>query len=284
MNNIKIGVRLGVAFGIVLALMVAIIAVAVVSLNKLHEKMDDVVAEAYPKVVSVYAIQGSMNQVARATRNMLLLKDEAALAKEAETVIKSRERITKEMDFLTANISSPKGKELLGEVKTARATYVTDLEALLKLVTEKKHDEAVAHLIGKVRVTQGEYFKRLDALLAYQDELMKATGADAEATNKTASLTVEALGLIAVILAITLSILVTRSIVRPVQQALDTAHKVAEGDLSVQVPQAAATRWVTCCKHCARWSIACPKWYARCAPVPKPYRPPVPKSPWATTT
>ena len=237
MNNLKIGVRLGLAFGVILVLMAAIIAVAWVSLAKLHEKTDNVVSEAYPKVVSAYALQGSMNQVARATRNMLLLKDDAAIAKEADTVVKSRERISKEMDYLTANIVSTKGKEILGEVKTARAAYAVDLEGLLKLVTEKKQDEAVAHLLTKVRVSQGEYFKRIDALLQFQDELVKASGEEVESTNKSALLTIEILGLMALILAAVMAVMVTRSIVHPVKQALDTAHKVADGDLSFEVPQ-----------------------------------------------
>lgn len=237
MNNLKIGARLGVAFGVVLALMVAIIAVAWFSLAKLHEKTDEVVSAAYPKVISAYAIQGSMNQVARSTRNMLLLKDDAAIAKEAETVVKSRERISKEMEYLAAEITSTKGKELLGELKTSRAAYVVDLELLLKLVAEKKQDDALAHMLSKVRTTQGEYFKRIDDLLQFQDQIVKASGQDAETTNKNALSAIEVLGVAALILAVIMAVLVTRSIVRPVQQALDVAHKVADGDLSLEVPQ-----------------------------------------------
>ena len=235
MKNMKIGMRLGLAFGFVLALLAVIVFVAVSRLSILYEDTSLIVNDEYPKVIESYAVQGQMNMIARATRNMLLINDEAGVKQEAERIVKARAAISESMAKLDKMIASPKGKELFGALKEARAAYVADLEAYLKLAADNKREEGITFMMTKLRATQAAYFQRLDALIEHQSARLKATGEEAEATSLNAKITVLVLAAVAFALAAVMGALVTRSIVLPVKMALDTAQKVAAGDLSSKI-------------------------------------------------
>ena len=235
MKNMKIGMRLGLAFGFVLALMAVIVFVAVSRLSILYEDTSLIINDEYPKVVEAYAIQGNLNLNARATRNMLLIKEEAGIKQEAERITQARAAISDSMAKLDKMIASPKGKELFTALKDARAVYVVDLEAFLKMTLDNKRDEGIVFMMTKLRASQASYFQRLEALIEHQNAKLKSTGAEAEATSSNGKITVLALAAAALALATVMGVLVTRGIVRPIRVALETAQKVATGDLSSNI-------------------------------------------------
>jgi methyl-accepting chemotaxis protein len=86
-----------------------------------------------------------------------------------------------------------------------------------------------------MRPEQQAYFKRLDALIAHQNEAMEKAGVSAGATYDSAKLMLIGLALVAMALAAFMAVTVTRSIVQPIQRALDTANRVADGDLTSDI-------------------------------------------------
>ena len=235
MKNMKIGMRLGLAFGFVLALLAVIVFVAVSRLSILYEDTSLIVNDEYPKVIEAYEIEGQLNLIARATRNMLLMNEEAGIKQEAERIVKARAAISEGMEKLDKMVASPKGKEIFGALKEARAAYVVDLEAYLKLTTDNKREEGITFMMTKLRATQAAYFQRLDVLIEHQSARLKSTGDEAAATSLNAKVTVLVLAAVALALAAVMGVLVTRSIVLPVKMALETAQKVAAGDLSSKI-------------------------------------------------
>jgi methyl-accepting chemotaxis protein len=235
MNNLKIGARLGLAFGFVLMLMVVIVLVGVTRLSVLNSGTDHIIHTEYPKVVVAYEIEGDLNLIARSTRNILLVQDDAAVKSELERISKARTEISAGMDTLERAIDSDQGKSLLASLKQARAAYVVELEAFLKLAAAKNMEEGATHLVTKVRQVQADYFKHLDALVAHQNQMMEKAGDDASSTYASAKFVLIGLALVAIALAAFMAVVVTRSIVHPIQRALETANRVADGDLTSEI-------------------------------------------------
>ena len=235
MNRMKIGARLAAAFAFVLVLMAVIVFVGITKLSDVNSGTKEIVEDAYPKVIAATKIAGDLNQIARATRNMLLLKDPAGIKNEEATIAKARTAISSNMEYLEKTITSDKGKSVLKDLKDARAAYVVDLEALLKLVEASKAEEAVPYLLEKVRVTQRNYFAKLEALIKLQDDVLLHDAQDAAESYSNGKITLIALALAALAVASLMAYLVTRSIVAPIQQALDAANKVAAGDLTTHL-------------------------------------------------
>ncbi len=235
MSNLKIGARLGFAFGFVLALMALIVLIAVSRLSILNAGTDHVVHNAYPKVVTAYEIEGQINVIARGLRNLLLTSDEAVIKSELERIATSRKQVSEKMEILDKTVSSEQGKALLEALKQARAEYITQTNELMKLVANKDKEAALALLLGKVRTVQSEYFKRLDALIAHQNQVMEQSGVDAKETFGNARLMLIGLAAVAIALAAFMGLMVTRGIVRPIKEALETAQRVAAGDLTSDI-------------------------------------------------
>jgi methyl-accepting chemotaxis protein len=234
-NNLKIGARLGLAFGFVLALMAVIVVIAVTRLSVLNTGTDHLIHEAYPKVVVAYEIEGHLNEVARATRNMLLLTDEAGIKSEVEKIAVSRNRVSEGMEKLEKTISSDQGKTLLAALKVARTAYAAELDTYMKLAASKNVEEGTKFLLNTMRPVQREYFNRLDALIKHQNEVMENAGVEAAATYGNARLMLIVLALVSIVLGAFMAVTVTRSIVKPIRRALETAQKVAAGDLTSDI-------------------------------------------------
>jgi methyl-accepting chemotaxis protein len=235
MNNLKIGARLGLAFGFVLVLMAVIVLIAVTRLSVLNTGTDHLIHDAYPKVVVAYEIEAQLNEIARATRNMMLLTDEAGIKSEVEKVATSRSLISERMEKLEKAVSSDQGKALLAALKAARMAYIAELDVFMKLAASKNVEEGTKFLLNTMRPVQREYFKRLKDLIAHQNEAMEKAGVDADATYGNAKLMLIGLALLAMALAAFMAVTVTRSIVQPIQRALNTANRVADGDLTSDI-------------------------------------------------
>jgi methyl-accepting chemotaxis protein len=235
MNNLKIGTRLGLAFGFVLVLMVVIVLIAVTRLSMLNTGTDHVIHDTYPKVVVAYEIEGQINEMARATRNMMLLTDEAGIKSEVDKVAVSRSSVAQEMEKLEKTVTSEQGKALLAALKAARTAYLAELDAFMKLAASKNVEEGTKFLLNTMRPVQREYFKRLDALITHQNEAMEQAGKDAAATYGNAKLMLIGLALVALLMGAFMAFAVTRSIVQPIQRALNTANRVADGDLTSDI-------------------------------------------------
>jgi len=235
MQNLKIGARLGLAFGVVLVLMASIALVALLAFSHLRSVSSEVANTLYPETKLVGEIRAHLLEVSTAARDMLLFKDEAALQREQAAIVTARGAVSQAMDYLEKNIQREDGKRLFAEVLSARQEFASQLDNFMKLVADHKMEEAQAALVGPLDSAQIAYAERLGKLLVYQDGLVTTVGEEAVQANSSASHIIEVLAVVALVAGFGLSALVTRSIVLPVQTALDTANKVAQGDLTLQI-------------------------------------------------
>ncbi|MDP1926154.1 MAG: MCP four helix bundle domain-containing protein, partial [Thiobacillus sp.] len=234
-SNMKIGMRLALGFGLVVALMAMIAFLGVTRMASLNEGIDQMVNDRYPKTVLANDVIDSINVIARAMRNTLILDDSAAIQKELGRIDDSRKVIKERLDKLEATISSEEGKKQLSGVKEARVKYVAAQDSFLKLVEEGKQAEARIYLVGEVRALQGAYLEAVASLIKYQGKLMEQAGQDATDLYHAARTLIFTIAAAALAMAALIGFWVTRSITRPVNEALGVANRLAEGDLNVHI-------------------------------------------------
>jgi methyl-accepting chemotaxis protein len=105
----------------------------------------------------------------------------------------------------------------------------------MKLIASNQKDEAKALLLGGLRAQQLAYFDALDTLLEYQGDLMNTAGKEAEAAAHSARIMISILAGLAVLLGGLAAWLITRTITRPINQAVKIAQTVAAGDLTSHI-------------------------------------------------
>ncbi|UCV09366.1 methyl-accepting chemotaxis protein [Dechloromonas denitrificans] len=234
-KNMKIGMRLGLGFGLVLILMAAIATIGITRLSGLANGTDQLANDRYPKTVLANGILLHVNRIARSTRNAILFDEQGEIKKELARIDESRATAKGNIDSLEKTITSEKGKELLKALIETRGKYGIQLDAFLKMLNEHKKDEAKLLLLGELRVAQQAYFDALNNLIGYQGKLMDDSAKQAAIEYQDARALMLILGAIAALLGVGIAAWVTRSITKPLQESVDAANRIAEGDLTVQI-------------------------------------------------
>jgi len=230
MNNLKIGIRLGLAFGLVLLITALIAVIGVWRLGTLNATSQEIATTEMER--SSLAQQWAANVNVQWVRAASALKTsdpayDEALQKDMAVTTKITVEIQKKLEAL---IQDDKGKQLLADIAKSRTIYV---DARAALLVKKKAGEDVSAAVDRdVRPLAENYLKSLDKIAEHSNTLL------AQVEAKTTSVTAVsqwALGLGAVValtLGMLLAFLVTRSITRPIQQAVESTEAISSGDLT----------------------------------------------------
>lgn len=232
MKNLKIGQRLSLSFGAIVVLLVILATLAFTRIGGLNDAIAEVDGDRYPKTVLANVMKDDLNQIARNMRNALLMTDKAAIQAELAQIGKAAASLGNALGELDKSIHSERGRQTIAVLQADRSKFIPLTENFIKLASAGIKDEAVALLFAEVRPVQLSYLTSIDKLIDYQNELMKKSGAEANAKASQTQLLIGIFSVIAVLFAAVFAVLATRSITRPLSQAVVLARKVADGDLT----------------------------------------------------
>lgn len=233
-KNLKVGVRLGIGFAVTLALLITIATISFLRLNALSDDIGSMANDRFPKVVQANNIIDALNGIARQLRNAYIYTG-AEQQKSLESIPAQRKIITENLEKLEKTIRSEQGKEILKKINVSRTAYVVTQDKFMELLKADKKAEIVALMQGDLRKTQTDYINSINALIDFQTKAMEKTGKGAEESAAAAIRLIEILSVIAVLLTIAFAWFITRSITRPINEALNAASRIAEGDLTVKL-------------------------------------------------
>jgi methyl-accepting chemotaxis protein len=234
-SNLKIGQRLAIGFGLIIALMIMTTILANTRVGNLNDRIDLLVKDRYPKTVLGNVIQIEVNKTGMNMRDVLLLADEEKIRKLLSNIAESDRIIAESFDKLAKIIADDEGKRYLNDALAARANYLVVRDSFVKLFKEGRKDPAKEALLTVFPQPQINYFIALDKMIAYQGGLMDKAGVAAEEESKSARMILNVLALIAAVLSVAVWVRVSRSISRPLIEAVDVAKRVAGGDLTTRV-------------------------------------------------
>ena len=234
-SNLKIGRRLGLGFAVIIALLLVMAALAYARLLALSDDIHATNSDRYPKTVLVHTVKDELNETARNMRNLLLLTDAADVQKEYENIASNSRDISAALDKLDKTIASAEGRARYNAIVEVRARFQKERDSFLAMTKGTSKSDPLAQLVQRVRPVQLEYFAALDKLIDWQTHLMEDSGAQAERVAASTRLIVVLLALGAAVLSIVVGFVVTRSITRPLAEAVAVARRVADGDLTSQI-------------------------------------------------
>jgi methyl-accepting chemotaxis protein len=235
-KNMKMASKLALGFGLTGLILVLISTLSIVRFKSLGETVNLVIHDRYAKVEMVFQIHEHQNLQARYLRNAILSAKnpeqmESWLTKVEQEAAGNAELIEK----LTPLILSPKGLELFGQLKSFREPYALSRAELVKILRSGKVDEATDYLLNQFQKPQLDYFHAAEALIKYQEDLMRTDSAQMEADIANAVALTAGLTLVALGIALLISVFITRSITAPVSQAVEIATSVSQGNLSTSI-------------------------------------------------
>ncbi|CAG2152857.1 hypothetical protein LMG31506_04683 [Cupriavidus yeoncheonensis] len=163
------------------------------------------------------------------------MESEEDVAGQFESIANARKRIDDKISFLSRTVVSDDGKGILKRVVNVRDKYASETDKILALIRDGKRGEAQTALLSNLRFILADYKKELTAMTVYQSSRMDAIGKESQQSYEQSFTLMLALGAAATLLAALMGYWITRSITRPIHEALKVATTVARGDLSSHI-------------------------------------------------
>ncbi len=234
-KNLKLGQRLGIVFGIILMVMVLIIAESLRELSAVNRIAERMATQDWTKSVLANDIIDFANDNARASFELFLLTEateiQAAKARIAANVLTINSRIEK----LGGLLYLPEGKAKLAALQEARKPYVASFKKVGELLDKGERDTAATLMIQETVPALNLFVTAIADLISFQGKIMENSGIQTREIYAQAQLVMVLSGLAALLIGLVGAILVTRSITRPLNRAVEVANHIAAGDLTLEV-------------------------------------------------
>ncbi|WP_280152173.1 methyl-accepting chemotaxis protein [Piscinibacter sp. XHJ-5] len=235
MNNLKIGMRLGLGFGLVLALMLLIVAVSFSQLLRMRSDMD--VTSTYQRQANLadkwlQKTQLNVNRtiaIAKAAGQPDVEAHFAPLMKQTSAEISD---IQKQFEATAADAAS---KALLDKVGDKRKAYIDIRVQLLQHLKNADQVAAEATLKQQLLPAADLYMGAMGELERHASDQAARRGEDSQAAVRAATLILAVLAAASLAVGIGAAIAITRSVTRPLQDAVGAARVIADNDLSQQL-------------------------------------------------
>ena len=232
----RVRTRLTVGFGVVCVLLVVSVLMGLMAMGRIGTNLQSVVSDHLPRIVASANVLTQTDAIAVALRNMMLNPDAADRERQVQVISQSRQEITKQLDALNKTLTDPKDRALLQKVQEQLALYLAGQEELLGLIKSDQTDQSRDYLANKLRPVLASYKTAIGTLVEYEKNAIVQAGTDARDTAVNARNTLIGLGVTALLLAVALGWLITRSLLRELggepRTAADVARAVAGGDFT----------------------------------------------------
>ncbi|GAB7027657.1 methyl-accepting chemotaxis protein [Geotalea toluenoxydans] len=233
LSNLKIGTRLGLGFSIILAVFVIAIVITALRLNTVRHDANVVAAESLPYLMTAYEIDIEITSMAEAITD-------AAATHDREGIKEAEESSKKVMENLE------KFKEMFRkENNTASLKDVEAIENRLKdflQLGKRMVDVFIASGLAEGNKINDELDKARGPLVELVEKLQKAQSDEAirnsrEVVNQAikVSTILLSMGAGAILLGCIIAFFMTRSITKPLNDAVGVSNRLAEGDLTVEI-------------------------------------------------
>lgn len=230
-SRLRIGTRLGTGFSLVLALLLVVAGVALYSLNNIGRISQIIIKEDWVKVDAAQTIDALTRDNARLNMQTFFAFGDAR-APLLDGIQKNKKIIDDQVDTLERLIQSDKGKELLAQFKKERAIFVQSFDTIREMTSSNRAVQARQTLNEVTLPALDRVQKVVTEIVDYQTQMTAQSGKQMEDTIGLAQTLTIALTAVALLLGGLFAWIITRSITRPMNQAVNVARTVAGGDLT----------------------------------------------------
>jgi methyl-accepting chemotaxis protein len=235
MRQLNIGPRLGLAFGSLLAVLAGIAWLSLIQLARLHDRVELVVRDYYPKVAMTGRAFEQVKNTSVHLRNLALVADPAGALRERGALDAAEADANALLSDFAARVSTAKGREVLAGLMAAKRAYEADRGAYLALLARDERQAATELLLGRLGASLAAYEERMALLNRLGGTLMNKSADEASEVYHGSVTSIAAMTLAALLLASVLAYRIARGITVPLRLAVDAAATIATGNLAVTI-------------------------------------------------
>ncbi|MGB7479118.1 MAG: HAMP domain-containing protein, partial [Burkholderiaceae bacterium] len=233
LRGLRIGTRLGIGFGLILLILVSVLVIGNISSTRNSNQLAHGLQVANAKSVLAAAMKSAMLEGGIAMRNIGLQSDIAAMQKEEERVKSEQKRYAEARNQLAAFGLNETEKKILDHIAKLDADLAEPFKKAIQEVLAFNGEAAAAEIIStRIDPLSKEAIAEIDKLVQMQQAAEREILDGAVTTQRNLTYLFVLMGAAALALGGLLAVILTRSIVRPLRDAVGVAKKVAAGELT----------------------------------------------------
>jgi methyl-accepting chemotaxis protein len=231
--SFKVGTRLGFGFALLLLIALIIGGVGLIRLSQLDAVVTRLTNEEWQSARLAMEMQIRTRDNAFKTATMLMAGDDLeAIGTLRTQMSRNSEANSAGLEQLDKLISAPEARALLAESARAREAYMESRARVTRLAAEPETNaEALTLFRTETSALLDAYIKPFDQLKEMQQQSFDARSAESNAAYVGARRTIIVVGVGALVIGLLLAVVLTRSIVRPLRNAVEIADAVKQGRL-----------------------------------------------------
>jgi methyl-accepting chemotaxis protein len=235
LRNFSIGTRLALAFGAILLLMIVSSLATVYLARESREQLARTLAIATDKEQLAVDMKTVALEQSTAMRNIGLHAEIAGMQLEEDRIKKMSARLDELREQLKAKSLTNDEQVLLESITQIDAKLDVPLKQAVSLSTQFRPEEAAKILIGELSTLVAAHAGELDKLIDMQRKLYQQAMASALQEGERLAMASVAVAASILMLAVLVAWTITRSITRPLAEAVEVARRVAAGNLTSKI-------------------------------------------------
>ena len=232
-RDLALGARLGGGLAAICVVLLGMAAVVAWQLLAVHAELRATVDEASRRTMLAADMLQQQSEIAVSVRNMALLLTNKDLDRE-HAVLEGTIRHYKDVESrLQALVSgSADAERLIGQIRASRETALPLVLEAAQLGMDGAAPEATLLISGKVRPAMTAWREHVRQLIDLEVRHSEAAYQAAHVHQRRTLIGLSVCALLAAAVAVVLGVRLTRSVTRPITEAMRLAERVSSGDLT----------------------------------------------------
>jgi len=230
-RNLKVSTRSAIGFGLIGVIVLVLGLFALSQMASMRKESGEVDQNWLPSIISLGDLNIAMLRIRALTMRSLLVEGGAQVATR-----QSLAKLTEELgalDTAYANLlTTPEERATYQQFKKAQGDYFGEQQRVVELIGQGARQQALDVMNGAINTYADDMTRALVELQRINRSEARNAADRAEQVYEAAFAWVLATIVLAALLTVVLALVFTRSIVRPLNQAVQVAETVAAGDLT----------------------------------------------------
>jgi methyl-accepting chemotaxis protein len=184
---------------------------------------------------AAYTLQIQTEATASYVKQLFVSSDAANVDAVHQGIAAQAAGTNKALETLDKLVTDDEGKQLIANMRAARAPWVAARTQVDKLLAANQRDEATKVMLEQGIPAMRAFLQTQANLVEHERRMMEQGNARSSASIGSARMLIGSLAAVAIVVSIAFAYAVTRSITRPIDEAVRVAQTVAGGDLTSRI-------------------------------------------------